>query len=75
MRARLLYTMVFIFCLSAFASPKNECGYPLRDSNRNPCLGVGKDLPSRENSMEVIKDNPEEGQDFSTFQLVKFLYI
>jgi len=73
MRARLLYTLVFIFCLSAFASPKNECAYPLRDSS--PCMDAEKGLPSKEISKEVSKDVSEEGQDFSTFQLVKFLYI
>lgn len=73
MRARLLYTLVFIFCLSAFASSKNECAYPLRNSS--PCdkshTGNSSVLPSK----EVSKDITEDGQDFSTFQLVKFLYI
>jgi len=73
MRTRLLYTLVFIFCLSAFASSKNECACPLRDSS--PCgkshTGKGGILPSK----EVSKDVTEDGQDFSTFQLVKFLYI
>jgi len=69
MRTRLLYTLVFIFCLSAFASSKNECAYPLRDSS--PCMDGGKGLPSK----EISKDVTEEKQDFSTFQLVKFLYI
>ncbi|MBN8851759.1 MAG: hypothetical protein BGO55_05615 [Sphingobacteriales bacterium 50-39] len=87
MRARLLYTLVCIFCLSAFASSKNECAYPLRDSS--PCMNAGKGLPSKEISKEVTKETSEEGAnvcpsddeplvrpgDFSTFQLVKFLYI
>ena len=73
MRTRHLYTLVFIFCLSAFASSKNECAYPRRDSS--PCMDAGKGLPSKEISKEVTKDVSEEGQDFSTFQLVKFLYI
>jgi hypothetical protein len=38
-------------------------------------MGAGKELPSREISKEVSREATEEGQDFSTFQLVKFLYI
>jgi hypothetical protein len=38
-------------------------------------MGGGKVLPSKEISKEVSREIPEEGQDFSTFQLVKFLYI
>jgi len=38
-------------------------------------MDAGKGLPSKEISKEVTKDVSEEGQDFSTFQLVKFLYI
>jgi len=73
MRTRLLYTLVFIFCLSAFASSKNECAYPRQNSS--PCMDAGKGLPSKEISKEAGKDISEEGQDFSTFQLVKLLYI
>jgi hypothetical protein len=73
MKARLLYTLIFIFCLSAFASSKNECAHPLRGSSPYP--GTGKELPSVENPKEVTKEVSEEGQDFSTFQLTKLLYI
>ncbi|HVV05796.1 MAG TPA: hypothetical protein VHC96_16310 [Puia sp.] len=73
MRSRLLYTLVFIFCLSAFASSKNDCAYP--PGNSSPCMSAGKELPSKEISKEVSREVTEEGQDFSTFQLVKFLYI
>ncbi|HEY4205781.1 MAG TPA: hypothetical protein VGM31_03170 [Puia sp.] len=70
MSVRLLYTLVFIFCLSAFASPKNECAHPFRDGA--PCdKGCGskiKTLPSKEFSGGVTEE-------FSTFQCAKFLYI
>jgi hypothetical protein len=38
-------------------------------------MSAGKELPSKEISKEVSREVTEEGQDFSTFQLVKFLYI
>ncbi|HVU54080.1 MAG TPA: hypothetical protein VHD83_03455 [Puia sp.] len=87
MRTRLLYTLVFIFCLSAFASSKNECAHPLRDSG--PCsrndTGKSSVLPSKEVSGRTSEDEskacPSDDEpevhlgDFSTFQLIKFLYI
>ena len=70
MRLKLLYTLMLILCLSAFASSKNECAHPIRDCNP----GAGKNTPAgavKELSKEVSEERPE----FSTFQFVKFLYI
>jgi len=70
MRLKLLYTLIFILCMSAFASSKNECTHPLRGSA--PC---SKGTPSKEMSKELSKEISDEKQEFSTFQLIKFLYI
>jgi len=59
MRLKLLYTLILIFCMSAFASSKKECTHPMADS-----------APVKK--VDPIKDVKEE---FSTFQFVKFLYI
>jgi hypothetical protein len=71
MRLKLL--VVFILCLSAFASSKNECAHPLRDSgtDHSSSSGCTKGSPSK----EVSKETSEDKGEFSTFQLVKFLYI
>jgi len=66
MRLKLLYTLVLILCMSAFASSKNECAHPIRESG--PC---DKDSRVKELSKEISEEKPE----FSTFQFVKFLYI
>jgi hypothetical protein len=66
MRLKLLYTLVLILCMSAFASSKNECTHPVRDSGQ-----CDKGTPVKELSKEIS----EEKQEFSTFQFVKFLYI
>ncbi|MBN9385132.1 MAG: hypothetical protein J0H74_30530 [Chitinophagaceae bacterium] len=73
MRLKLLYTLVLILCLSAFASSKNECTHPIRDCNS----GSSKNSPAKavkELSKEVSEDEVRP-QEFSTFQFVKFLYI
>ena len=73
MRLKLLYTLMLILCLSAFASSKNECAHPIRDCNPG-AGGAGKNTPAgavKELSKEVSEERPE----FSTFQFVKFLYI
>jgi len=69
MKLKLLYTLVLILCMSAFASSKKECTYPARDSN-----SCEKNSPARA-VKEFSKDISEERQEFSTFQFVKFLYI
>jgi hypothetical protein len=66
MRLKLLYTLVLILCMSAFASSKNECVHPARVSG--PC-GKGSSVK------ELTREISEEKQEFSTFQFVKFLYI
>ena len=66
MRLKLLYTLVLILCMSAFASSKSECTHPAPDSGA--C-----DKGSR--AKELSKEISEEKQEFSTFQFVKFLYI
>jgi hypothetical protein len=66
MRLKLLYTLVLILCMSAFASSKNECTHPTQGSG--PC-----DKASR--VKELSKEISGEKQEFSTFQFVKFLYI
>ncbi len=71
MRLKLLYTLVFIFCLSALASSKNECAHPFRDGKSCNSAGSSSGIPSK----EVSKEISDEKQEFSTFQLVKFLYI
>lgn len=70
MRLKLLYTLLFILCLSAFASSKNECAHPIRDCNP----GAGKSSPAK-TVKELSKEISEEKSEFSTFQFVKFLYI
>jgi len=69
MKLKLLYTLVLILCMSAFASSKNECTYPVRDSS--PC---GKNSPAK-TVKELSREIPEESKEFSTFQFAKFLYI
>ena len=66
MRLKLLYTLVLILCMSAFASSKNECAHPIRDSG-----ACDKGTQAKELSKEIS----EEKQEISTFQFVKFLYI
>jgi len=66
MRLKLLYTLVLILCMSAFASSKSECTHPVLDSGA--C-----DKGSR--VKELSKEISEEKQEISTFQFVKFLYI
>jgi len=66
MRLKLLYTLVLILCMSAFASSKSECTHPALESGA--C-----DKGSRVKG--VSKEMAEEKQEFSTFQFVKFLYI
>jgi hypothetical protein len=66
MRLKLLYTLVLILCMSAFASSKSECTHPLPDSGT-------RDKGCR--VKELSKEISEEKQEISTFQFVKFLYI
>ena len=63
---KLLYTLLLIFCVSAFASP-SECirrsGHPEPASVKT--LTVDKPLATEK----------EDLQEYSTFQFVKYLYI
>ena len=70
MKRKLLYTLLFILCLSAFASSKNECAHPIRDCNP----AADKSSPARA-VKELSREVSEEREEFSTFQFVKFLYI
>jgi hypothetical protein len=68
MRLKLIYTLILIFCMSAFAS-SNECARVSR--NGHPRIGPAKG----------IQDISEEGQagkeelEYSPLQVIKFLYI
>jgi hypothetical protein len=59
MRLKFLYTVVLIFCMSAFAS-SNECTRTCRENH--PRLGAAKVIP-------------EEEAEATPFQVIKFLYI
>ena len=72
MRLKFLYTLVLIFCMSAYAS-SNECSRVCREGhtpNRSAKeISAGKPLVSEQEpaQQEVIEATP--------FQVIKFLYI
>jgi hypothetical protein len=72
MRLKFLYTLVLIFCMSAYAS-SNECSGVCREGHtRNRSakeIPAGKPLVSEQvpAEQEVIEATP--------FQVIKFLYI
>ncbi|HTI09361.1 MAG TPA: hypothetical protein VL832_12420 [Puia sp.] len=74
MRLKFLYTLVLIFCMSAYAS-SNECsrvcreGHTANRSAKEISAGAGKPLVSEQEpaQQEVIEATP--------FQVIKFLYI
>jgi len=69
MKLKLLYTLILILCMSAFASSKNECTHPVVDGG--PCKKVNPVKAVK----DLTKEMAEEKQELSTFQLAKFLYI
>jgi hypothetical protein len=71
MRLKFLYTVVLIFCMSAFAS-SNECSRACREGH--PCLGAVKGIPA-DKPLASQREQPEEEAEATPFQVIKFLYI
>ncbi len=72
MRLKLLYTLVLLFCMSAFAS-SNECSRVSREGHSR--LGTANRMqdgrPLVSEQAQPQQDNREE----TPFQVIKFLYI
>ena len=68
MRLKLLYTLVLIFCMSAFAS-SNECSRGCR--NGHPRIGTVKGIQDASVEGQPAKEEME----YSPLQVIKFLYI
>jgi hypothetical protein len=68
MRLKLLYTLVLIFCMSAFAS-SNECSRVCRDGH--PRIGATKSIQAVSEEERPEKEELE----YAPFQVIKFLYI
>jgi hypothetical protein len=72
MRLKLLYTLVFIFCMSTFAS-SNECSGTGRDGH--PRTGSEKGIPAGKPLVSEKGQSENEAMEESPFQVLKFLYI
>jgi hypothetical protein len=72
MRLKFLYTLVLIFCMSAFAS-SNECSRVCREGHihARPIKGIPADKPLVSEKGQPEKEEMED----SPFQVIKFLYI
>ncbi|HEX9511010.1 MAG TPA: hypothetical protein VF939_11055 [Puia sp.] len=68
MRLKFLYTLVLIFCMSAFAS-SNECSRICR--NGHPRIGAAKGIQAVSAEGQPGKEELE----YSPLQVIKFLYI
>ena len=68
MRLKLLYTLVLLFCMSAFAS-SNECSGDCRNarSRVGATKGIQTVSEERQGSGEAFEGSP--------LQVIKFLYI
>jgi len=68
MRLKLLYTLVLLFCMSAFASSNQSSG---NCRNNHPRAGATKRIQT------ASEERPESREAFegSTLQVIKFLYI
>jgi hypothetical protein len=72
MRLKLLYTLVFIFCMSALAS-SNECSRTCREGH--PRIGTAKRIPADKPLVSEKGQPGKEDLEESPFQVIKFLYI
>jgi hypothetical protein len=72
MRLKFGYTLVLIFCMSAFAS-SNECTRTCPEGH--PRLGAVKDIPAGK-PLASQREQPEnEEAEVTPFLVIKFLYI
>jgi len=68
MRLKLLYTLVFLFCMSAFASSNQSSG---NCRNNHPCVGAAK----KTQTASEERQESREAFEGSSLQVIKFLYI
>ncbi|HWK04000.1 MAG TPA: hypothetical protein VNS58_10245 [Puia sp.] len=72
MRLKLIYTLILIFCMSAFAS-SNECSRVSR--NGHPRIGPAKGIPADKPLVSEEGQPYKEELEYSPLQVIKFLYI